>query len=77
MSRRGPAPHDFPVAETSLRVMKIIFGSLAHAHEAGALAPARGVCEALPGWSLLDFAQRLPMHQKATDCAAAPDEKTS
>ena len=25
MSRRGPAPHDFPVAETSLRVMKILF----------------------------------------------------
>ena len=77
MSTRGPAPHDFPVAETSLRVMKIILGSLAHARAAGALAPARGLCEALPGWSLLDLAQRLPMHQKATDCAAAPDEKTS
>ena len=77
MNRRGPAPHDFPVAETSLRVMKIIFGSLAHAHAAGAVAPARGVCEALPGWSFVDLVPRLPLHHKATDCAAAPEEKTA
>ena len=44
---------------------------------AGALAPARGEGKALPGWSLLDPVPRLPMHQEATDCAAAPEKWTS